>query len=362
MHTTLPSARIVAVMAKDKKIEAVDLFCGIGGLTYGLRQVGVDVIAGLDNDPSCRYAYEVNNNAKFIDADISEYDFREMKKLFSKDSVKVLVGCAPCQTFSSNTFKISKDVKQTDKRWTLINYFTEAIRVVKPDVISMENVRGLTKQQVFRDFVRDLEDLGYAVDYKVLYCPDYGIPQNRSRLVLLGSRIGKIKVPEATHTKDNYVTVGEAIRDLPQIGAGEISTTDRLHRAKNLSELNIKRIQQSLPNGTWKDWDKELLPDCYRKPSGATFTSVYGRMSWDNVSPTITTQFFNYGSGRFGHPDQDRALSIREGSLLQTFPANYDFGTDMAISTIGRHIGNAVPPMLGEVVGNTILEHVNARA
>ena len=347
-------------MSKVKKIEAVDLFCGIGGLTYGLRQVGIDVIAGLDNDSSCKYAYEVNNKAKFIDADISEYDFEEMKKLFSGDSVKVIVGCAPCQTFSSNTFKISKDVKQTDKRWTLINYFTEAVRVVRPEVISMENVRGLTKQKVFKDFVKNLEDLGYSVDYKVLYCPDYGIPQNRSRLVLLGSRIGKIEIPKATHTKDEYVTVGDTIRDLPQIGAGEISTTDRLHRAKNLSELNIKRIQQSLPKGTWRDWDKELLPECYRKPSGATFTAVYGRMSWGAVSPTITTQFCNYGSGRFGHPEQDRALSIREGSLLQTFPVNYDFGTEMAMSTIGRHIGNAVPPMLGEVVGNTILEHVNA--
>lgn len=347
---------------KAKKIEAVDLFCGIGGLTYGLRQAGVDVIAGLDNDNSCRYAYETNNNAPFIDADISEYDFSEMSKLFSKDSVKVLVGCAPCQTFSSNTFKVDKELKQTDKRWTLINYFTEAVKVIQPEVISMENVRGLTKQSVFKDFVKDLEELGYSVDYKILYCPDYGIPQNRSRMVLLGSRIGKIEVPNATHQKDEYVTVGNVIRDLPQIGAGEISTTDRLHRAKNLSELNIKRIQQSLPKGTWKDWDKELLPECYRKPSGATFTAVYGRMAWDAVSPTITTQFFNYGSGRFGHPEQDRALSIREGSMLQTFPASYDFGTQMAISTVGRHIGNAVPPMLGEIVGSTILEHVNAAA
>jgi len=349
-------------MGKKKKIEAVDLFCGIGGLSYGLRQAGVDVVAGLDNDSSCRYAYETNNKATFIDADISEYDFSEMNTLFSKDSIKVLVGCAPCQTFSSNTFKVSKDVKQTDKRWTLINYFTEAVKTIKPEVISMENVRGLTKQEVFKDFVRDLEELGYAVDYKVLYCPDYGIPQNRSRLVLLGSRIGKIEIPEASHSKEQYVTVGHAIRDLPQIGAGEISTVDRLHRAKNLSELNIKRIQQSVPKGSWKDWDYELLPNCYRKPSGATFTAVYGRMSWDNVSPTITTQFFNYGSGRFGHPEQDRALSIREGSILQTFPANYDFGEDMPISTIGRHIGNAVPPMLGELVGSTILEHINARA
>lgn len=347
-------------MSKKVKVEAVDLFCGIGGLSYGLRQAGVDVVAGLDNDSSCRYAYETNNGAPFIDADISEYDFNEMKKLFSNDSVKVLVGCAPCQTFSSNTFKVDKTLKENDKRWTLINYFTEAVKVIKPEVISMENVRGLTKQQVFKDFVKDLEDLGYSVDYKVLYCPDYGIPQNRSRMVLLGSRVGTIKVPEATHEKEDYVTVGDVIRDLPQIGAGEISTIDRLHRAKNLSELNITRIQQSKPKGTWKDWDKELLPECYRKPSGSTFTAVYGRMGWDSVSPTITTQFFNYGSGRFGHPEQDRALSIREGSMLQTFPIDYDFGTEMPISTVGRHIGNAVPPMLGEVVGSTILKHINA--
>lgn len=346
---------------KSKKIEAVDLFCGIGGLTYGLRKAGIDVLAGLDNDASCKYAYETNNNAQFIDADISDYDFREMGKLFSRGSVKVIVGCAPCQTFSSNTFKIKSDVKQSDKRWTLINYFTEAVRIIKPEVISMENVRGLTKQQVFKDFVKDLEDLGYSIDYKVLYCPDYGIPQNRSRMVLLGSRIGKIEIPKPTHSKDTYRTVGDVIRDLPQIGAGEISTVDRLHRAKNLSELNIKRIRQSKPKGSWKDWDKELLPNCYLKPSGATFTAVYGRMCWDDVSPTITTQFFNYGSGRFGHPEQDRALSIREGSILQTFPINYDFGTEMPISTVGRHIGNAVPPMLGEVVGCTILEHINAR-
>jgi len=349
------------VMTKCKKIEAVDLFCGIGGLTYGLRQAGVDVIAGLDNDSSCSYAYEVNNQARFIDTDISEYNFEDMKGMFSDDSIKVIVGCAPCQTFSSNTFKINKELKQSDKRWTLINYFTEAVRIIKPEVISMENVRGLIKQKVFKDFVEDLENLGYSIDYKVLYCPDYGIPQNRSRMVLLGSRIGNIEVPNATYQKDDYITVGDVIRSLPQIGAGEICTTDRLHRAKNLSELNIERIRQSRPKGTWKDWDKNLLPDCYKKASGSTFTSVYGRMSWDSVSPTITTQFFNYGSGRFGHPVQDRALSIREGSLLQTFPANYDFGDSMAISTVGRHIGNAVPPKLGEVVGNAIIEHINAR-
>ncbi|MFZ2125038.1 MAG: DNA cytosine methyltransferase [Candidatus Saccharimonadales bacterium] len=341
-----------------KKIEAIDLFCGIGGLTYGLREAGVDVIAGLDNDKSCKYAYEKNNNAKFIEADIANYNFDEMKSMFSKNSIKVLVGCAPCQTFSSNTFKIDREKKENDKRWTLINYFTEAARVIKPEVISMENVRGLTKTQVFKDFVNDLVGLGYKVSYDVLYLPEYGVPQNRSRMVLVGSLIGDIKVPQKTHRKGEYVTVGEVIRDLPQIGAGEISLSDPLHRSKNLSDLNIARLKQSKPKGTWHDWDPVLLPDCYRRASGATFTSVYGRMSWDDVAPTITTQFFNYGSGRFGHPEQNRALSIREGAIIQTFPSNYDFGTNMAMSTIGRHIGNSVPPQLGKALGNSIREHI----
>jgi len=345
---------------KSKKIEAVDLFCGIGGLTYGLRQAGVDVIAGLDNDKSCAYAFEKNNNSKFIDADVSKYDFNEMKSMFSKDSIKVIVGCAPCQTFSSNTFKIDREKKENDERWTLINYFTEAVRVIRPEVISMENVRGITKTKVFKDFVKDLEQLGYAIDYDVLYLPEYGVPQNRSRMVLVGSRIGDIKVPKRTHKKDEYITVGEVIRDLPHIGAGEISLTDQLHRSKNLSDLNIERIKQSKPKGTWRDWDPALLPECYRKPSGSTFTSVYGRMSWDDVAPTMTTQFFNYGSGRFGHPEQNRGLSIREGAMIQTFPRDYDFGDKMALSTIGRHIGNAVPPKLGEVIGLTIRSHLNA--
>lgn len=341
-----------------KKIEAVDLFCGIGGLTYGLREAGIEVVAGLDNDKTCRYAYEANTNAKFIEADISEYDFQGIKKLFSKGSTKVLVGCAPCQTFSSNTFKVDKKKKENDKRWTLINYFVEAVKVVKPEVISMENVRGIIKTQVFKDFVKDLENLGYSINYDVLYLPEYGVPQNRSRMVLVGSTVGNISVPKQTHKKGGYITVGDVIRDLPQIAAGEISLTDPLHRSKKLSELNLKRIKQSKPKGTWRDWDPKLLPNCYRKTSGATFTSVYGRMGWEDVAPTITTQFFNYGSGRFGHPEQDRALSIREGSIIQTFPEHYDFGIDMPISVVGRHIGNAVPPRLGEVLGNSIKGHL----
>jgi len=342
---------------KNRKIEVIDLFSGVGGLTYGLRKSGLSVLAGIDNDESCAYAYEKNNAAKFISADISEFDFKELNKIYSKGSIRVLVGCAPCQPFSSHAFKLRKDA--SDVRWNLLDHFIRGIKVVKPDIVSMENVRGVTKTDVFKNFVGELEKLNYKVDWKVVYAPNYGVPQNRSRLILLASKLGEILIPEETHTKENYISVGDVIRELPKLKAGEMSDLDQLHQAKKLEPINEKRILQSKPGGTWRDWDKNLLPNCYKKDSGQSYMSVYGRMRWENVSPTITTQFTSYGSGRFGHPEQNRALSIREGALLQTFPFDYDFG-DFTSSKLSRHIGNAVPPQLGVVIGRQIKKHLEA--
>ena len=191
------------------KIEAIDLFCGIGGLTYGLRQADINVLAGLDNDKSCAYSYEKNNDSKFIAADIAKYDFDEMKDIYSKGSFRVLVGCAPCQPFSSHTYKAKK--KQNDVRWNLINYFIKAISVLDPHVISMENVRGIIKTEIFEDFIEEVKILGYQIDYKVVYGPDYGIPQSRRRLVLLASKLGAIEIIPATHTRQQYKTVQDTI-------------------------------------------------------------------------------------------------------------------------------------------------------
>lgn len=346
-----------SILKQMRQIEAIDLFCGIGGLTYGLRKAEINVLAGLDNDSSCSYPYEKNNSSKFISADISTYDFEEMKRMYSSDSIRVLVGCAPCQPFSSHTFKAKN--KEDDNRWNLIDYFLKAVEVLSPHVISMENVLGLTKTSIFKGFLGELKQLGYHVDYKVVYCPNYGIPQNRTRLVLLGSRLGEISVPQKTHSKNNYVKVSDIIGALPKIEAGETDKKDVLHRAKNLFPINLERIKQSKPKGTWRDWDESLLPKCYKKESGQSYTAVYGRMSWDDIAPTITTQFYNYGSGRYGHPEQNRALSLREGALLQTFPDSYDFGKEIFLGRTGRHIGNAVPPRLGFVIGETITEHVD---
>lgn len=339
-----------------RKVEAIDLFCGIGGLTYGLRKANIDVLAGLDNDQSCEYSYTKNNDCKFILADITKYDFTKMKKLYSNDSIKILVGCAPCQPFSSHSFKIKN--KKTDSQWSLIDYFFKAIKALNPHIISMENVRGVTKTNVFRDFIKNVKGLGYQLNYEIINCADYGVPQSRRRLVLLGSKFGEIEIPTKTHSKKNHIAVRKIIRKLPKLQAGKVNEKDPIHRTLNLSPLNIKRIKQSKPNGSWKDWDKQLLPNCYRRKSGNTYTSVYGRMSWDSISPTITTQFYAYGTGRFGHPKENRALSLREGALLQTFPKKYFFYKSSSIVTLGRHIGNAVPPKLGLAIGNTIRKHL----
>lgn len=140
-----------------------------------------------------------------------------------------------------------------------------------------------------------------------------------------------------------------------------MDSIDSLHRCPKLSKINLERIRQSRPGGTWHDWDKKLLPNCYKKASGKTYSSVYGRMRWDMPSPTITTQFYAYGTGRYGHPEQNRAISLREGAILQTFPKNYKFVKHKETITykiLGRHIGNAVPPKLGEIIGKSIKKHL----
>ena len=230
-----------------------------------------------------------------------------------------------------------------------------------PDVVSMENVPELRNEQVFFDFANSLKELGYNVNYQVVYCPDYGIPQNRKRLVLLASLRGEIELIAPTHSPENYRTVRDAIGELPPISDGDIDENDPLHNSAKLSDLNIRRIRQSVPGGTWRDWDENLKLKCHQKKTGKSYASIYGRMAWNNPSPTITTQFFGLGNGRFGHPEQDRALSMREGALLQSFPPDYtfyDYKSEFSRREVGIHIGNAVPVELGRAIGTTIMNHL----
>lgn len=344
-----------------EKVSVVDLFCGVGGLTCGLKKAGLNVVAGIDNDASCRFAYEANNHAKFVEADIANLASGKVNDLFSDSDVKILVGCAPCQRFSRQANKIRGTFDHTtDKRWNLLKSFAKYVEDIRPDIVSMENVPELRNFDVFEDFKKCLKKAGYHVSYKVVDCSKYGLPQKRHRLVLLASRYGDIELIPEAEIKEKR-TVRDAIGDLPALKNGEVDAHDPLHRSAGLTEINLKRIKQSKPGGTWKDWDASLLPECYKRPSGKSYSGVYGRMKWDEPSPTMTTQFYSYGTGRYGHPEQDRALSLREGALLQTFPKDYQFfenSDKISIGTISRHIGNAVPVDLGKIIGISILKHL----
>ncbi|MDL2317692.1 DNA (cytosine-5-)-methyltransferase [Eubacteriales bacterium OttesenSCG-928-A19] len=339
---------------------AIDLFCGVGGLTHGLRLSGLDVLAGIDINPSCRYAYEANNEAVFIEADVADMPPEEIAALYPENQIRVLVGCAPCQPFSKYTQRYRKE-GHTGSKWRLLYSFENKVRAIMPEIVSMENVPELVSDPVFDDFINALLAMGYNVSWNVVYCPDYGVPQSRKRLVLLASLLGEIRLIAPQYNQNEYRTVRDCISGLPKIKAGEASTDDPLHTSPKLSAINLARIRQSRPGGTWREWDTTLQLDCHKKDSGATYPAVYGRMVWDEPAPTITTQFYGYGNGRFGHPEQDRALSIREGAMLQSFPQDYQFvpaGQRVSKKELGIHIGNAVPVNLGYAIGESINLHI----
>lgn len=346
----------------DLNVEVIDLFCGIGGLSYGMKSKGFKILAGFDLDYTCQYAYEINNEAKFVYKDIKEVTKDDILPLYSKDVIKVLAGCAPCQPFSSYAFK---NKTKDPNKYDLLYEFGRLVKEVKPDIVTMENVPAIQKfklKNVLQDFIEVLKKEGYIVSEKVVYCPDYGIPQTRKRFVLLASKLGEIKLISPTHLKENYVTVRDTIGNLPPINAGEACLTDPLHRSRVLSSLNMKRMLATPYGGGWKNWPEELLLECHRKEGGKSFGSVYGRMVWDKPAPTMTTLCTGIGNGRFGHPIQNRAISVREAALFQTFPLEYKFFPDeksVSITKASRYIGNAVPPQLGAVIADSIKKHLN---
>ena len=336
-------------------IHAVDLFCGIGGLTHGLRLAGVAVKAGFDIDLTCRHAFETNNDgAGFVCEDVRDVHFADLEPYYATAKVTALVGCAPCQPFSAH----NRRKKRSDADCSLVNEFARLVREGMPDLVSMENVPGLAKHPSFAELIETLTALGYEVTTTIVSCERYGVPQRRRRLVLLASQHGLLLLPESRGAPP---TVRDCIRDLPVLEDGSASADDPAHAAMPLSPTNRDRIAQSRPGGSWVDWDDYLVNECHRN---AHYPAPYGRMSWDDLAPTITTQFCYYSTGRFGHPEQDRAISVREGAMLQTFPRDYNLVDDenpLTIRQLARHVGNAVPVNLGSAIGATFVESLNDR-
>lgn len=339
-------------------IHAVDLFCGLGGLTHGLAKGGVRIAAGIDIDDQCRFAYEANNKAKFINADVRSIAGETLRQYWRSGAYSLLAGCAPCQPFS--TYSRKGRSRRQDTKWDLVADFGRLVQSSMPDFVTMENVPQLRDHEIFGQFLKQLT--GYDVWHNVIQCERYGVPQTRKRLVLLASRHAPVTLLEPAGALAR-ATVRATISHLGPLRAGETDPSDPLHSACSLSHLNLRRIRASVPGGSWRDWPLDLVANCHRGKPGETYPSVYGRMEWDGPAPTITTQCFGYGNGRFGHPEQDRAITLREAAMLQTFPESYRFlrkGEKARYSVVGRLIGNAVPVNLGEVIAATFVAHARS--
>lgn len=366
------------------KVTAVDLFCGSGGLSYGLQEAGISVVKGVDKDPDAKHAYEANVDAEFRQMDVQALaqDPEPIKRWYPWDTdVRVLAACAPCQPYSTMSHQKNQGHEDHEK-WGLLKYVKQIINEVEPEVVVTENVMQVRNDDVYDEFVASLEEMGYDInsdENKNVYGPDYGIPQKRKRWVLLASNVDErvreeeeLRLPELKELDEDYdVNAEDHIGHLPPVEAGEPHPEYDAHRARDLSDTNLERIDNMEPGGDWRLWEEkgreDLLADCHTRDSGRSYKAPYSRMVSDEPSPTITTQFYNYGSGRFGHydTDQNRALTLLEGAILQTFPEDYEFydeWEDVGVTNLGRLIGNAVPPLLGKHIGEAILSHVGSDA
>jgi len=345
------------------KVKVFDFFCGCGGASCGFREAGMDIAFGLDCDPDSQQTFQLNfPSAHFELADIQEVSIRHLGGLVAAERPNPVLfcGCAPCQPFTKQN--TTRPARRRDVRVPLLPRFARIVTACKPDIVFVENVPGLQKltrrTQPFGGFLRRLETAGYHVAHDPVSLMKYGVPQSRCRLVLLASRLGPIELPQKTNGPgtDNraYETVRSWIEDLPPIAAGEEHATVPNHRAAALSVRNMERIRATPEGGGHGDWPERLRLDCHQKTPG--YIDVYGRMSWDRPAPGLTTRCISYSNGRFGHPSQDRAISVREAACLQTFPRDFRFKG--SLGSMARQIGNAVPVRLATVIGQHVVQHL----
>ena len=343
-------------------MKAIDFFCGAGGVTFGFKQAGINVLGGIDFDEACQETYEKNNNTKFLLKDITELKISSLITEFGiekNDDEMIFIGCSPCQYYTN----LKTDKTKSKESRMLLEDFQEFVEYYKPGYIFIENVPGFdrTSESPLGKFKKFLNDNKYTFVDDIINAKDYGIPQNRRRYVLLATRLNReLNIPDKENNKYSYVR--EAIGDYKvykPIEAGHNDKTSFQHTAARLSALNLKRIKETKHNGGCRrDWadNPELQLKCYIDHEG--HWDVYGRMKWDKVSPAITTRFNSYSNGRYGHPEQDRAISLREGATLQSFDLDYIFySTNKA--KITQMIGNAVPPKLAQKVALELIKSVN---
>jgi len=346
----------------NNRFKAIDFFCGGGGMTCGLRQAGIDVIAGVDFDGNAKETYEFNNpGSVFIHKDIKRLHSNFFEKKFGvqrNDNKLILVGCSPCQYYSI----INTDHTKAELSKGLLMNFARFIEYYKPGYVLVENVPGIVtnKETVLPKFLKKLEKLGYIHKEEIVDMSKYGVPQSRRRFSLIATRVDGVEVSFPPKT-EKVLTVADVLGEQNgffPIKAGYKDTTVFQHTVAGLNDVSLKRMALTPHNGgnrlSWAD-QRELQLSCYVGKDDI-FKDNYGRMWWDRPSPTITTKFFSISNGRFAHPEEDRAISIREGATLQTFPKNYVFKTN-SIASAARIIGNAVPCEYARRLGETIQQN-----
>ncbi len=346
-------------------VDVVDFFSGCGGTSAGLEQAGMRILLGIDKDEDAAATYCENfPEAAFVCRDIRQVFTWELERYLSRarEQPVLFTACAPCQPFS----KQSRGKSKADERAVLLDELHRFIRRFRPEYVFLENVPGIQRfdptDGPLGRFRRLLEGLGYCIASDVINSSDYGVPQTRRRFVLAASLFGRIDLPDATHgTAENkapHATVWDWIGDLPAIPAGGGSDAVPNHYCAGLSPLNLERIANTPEGGDRRDWPQDLILPCHEDHAG--HTDVYGRLQRDQPASTLTTRCISLSNGRFGHPIQDRALSVREAACLQTFPRDFVFSGSLASMAI--QVGNAVPVLLARRVGETINAHLASNA
>ncbi|MCX6735796.1 MAG: DNA cytosine methyltransferase [Candidatus Parcubacteria bacterium] len=335
-----------------KKFNAIDLFSGCGGLTQGLKTAGFEVLAAFDNDDDSIAAYRLNHpEAVIFEGDIRKVQTADVKKLLKGEPLHLLAGCPPCQGFSSMRRRNNKRTKN-DSRNNLILEYLRFVKELEPLTIMMENVPGLKNYHLFQYTMRELQKLGYNPKYQAVKIQEYGIPQRRKRLVVVGSLLGDINIAGPTMEK---MTVRDMIGHIESVA----ETKDPIHKivASHTPEV-MKRIKATPKNGgSRSDLPKKYELECH-KEEGVGFNDVYGRLRWDDYSTTMTGGCLNPSKGRFLHPEENRAITAREAALLQTFPKDYKFPDRISKTSISLLIGNALPPKFSHIQSTNILEHL----
>jgi DNA (cytosine-5)-methyltransferase 1 len=327
----------------------------VGGLTEGMHQADFKTQVAFEIDEIASKAYRLNHpKTSVITKDIREVSIAEIQRKLNGKRIHLLAGCPPCQGFSSIR-RLNKAEPVDDERNSLIMEYVRLVKALKPYTIMMENVPGLVNYSLFKKALNILQnELGYMVDYKVVNVRDYCVHKNRKRLVLVGSKLGPLKVAEPLNKKR---TVRDAIGKLPP----PENSKDPLHKIFPTHTPEVQKRIELTPKdgGSRKDLPKEYILDCH-KSEDVGFNDVYGRLRWDDYSTTITGGCLNPSKGRFLHPEQNRCISAREAALLQSFPANYKFPTDAPRGNIALMIGNALPPRFSYIQSENIKNHLYA--